>query len=141
MKKLHLLFQRLIVSVLWLGIGASCQKDPPEPDYECGIGCCTNVEVFFVNRLEGVPMDKVGSTSMVLKGYNLNEAIFPCLFQPKNEVFDSSPVTYNRTFTSADSIPPPFKFRVWGVLYKDRGFGVFGIPTYWVKFERVERVN
>lgn len=135
------LFNQLIAGVLWLLLGAGCQKDPPEPDYTCKRGCCIDDEVFFVEKLEAEPMDKTSSITMVLKSRGVEESVLVCLFQPKNSVFESSSPTYERQFPLSTSPTPPYRFRVWGALYRDRGIGFTGIPMYWVKFDRVEKIQ
>ncbi|TAE30614.1 MAG: hypothetical protein EAZ91_09785 [Cytophagales bacterium] len=47
----YTLFRQLIVGVLWLGMGASCQKDPPKP-ISCNDGSCCNSDSYQYDYIE-----------------------------------------------------------------------------------------
>jgi len=144
-------FYRLaIVGVLWLSIGAGCQKDPPLPKCDNGSCCWKDQDNKFIKRINNVPANFDG-ISFGLKeaisefeGRKLTGAIV-CENQweqigkmnlGRNVIID--PITNKvRLVDSTRQYP----YRLWGIVYEVKVLTITGAPLYSVYVDKVEKAQ
>ena len=145
--KQNQLYRLAIVGVLWLSIGAGCQKDPPLPECDNGSCCWPGEGLEFVKRANGTPADFDGlafsfkEAITEFKGVSLYGAL-TCPVQEQevtslnlkaNVFFD--PVTGKARL--ADSTQQ-YPYLVWGIIYKVDIPTIAGYPLHSIRVEKVE---
>ena len=149
--KQNQLYRLAIVGVLWLSIGAGCQKDPPEVQAKsCNDGTCCMQDTRqydYVETIEAQPADLLYGNLIFKNGFPTNA---------ERESFKSISLgicdlsrakTQNLPNTvPIDSIgmrlPYPYRYRVWGKVYSDKFVQTFGSsPFLMIYVEKIEKVN
>ena len=116
------LLNQLTVGVLWLVLGAGCQKDPPEPNPSgCRTGS-TNSDLKFVVRLNGVLLQQFSSNFIVLQ----TPIKDPRLSTSSNEIYGDVVCPLSSNYIEnivaerkQDPNGSTRQYKLWGVIYED----------------------
>jgi hypothetical protein len=148
MKK-NQLFRMAVVAVLWLCIGAGCNKDsdPTDPT-ECGPGCCfPNSSTRFAARLDGVLLRSAGEWYIFLE-----KDFYDVALLDRSDVEDREKKSNFLTICEVQkdywkslrtNLNRDKKYKVWGTVYVDiMTFTYVAFPMpYSVKIDRIEEVQ
>ena len=130
------LLRPIALSLLWLCFGLSCKKE--EVAASCDPSeCCGSFKYTLKQTLEGIPVDLLGTRSLVFeKPFEGRPSLPACINQWKMLE------PYERT-TYLDDPKPPLKYKVWGKIYHNMEVWNIGKPyeLYEVYIERIEKVN
>lgn len=147
-------FRTVTVGVLWLCMGASCQKDPPAP--KCDASCCFTDPLpqydLFAARLDGALLSDIKEVYVVLK-----DPVFDVTLKDRTDLKDSEKstrfllacqkqATYLKELEAKLKADPNYakqQYAVWGNVYWDFTSSTFNPypKPYAVYIEKIERVR
>lgn len=145
------------VGLLWLTLGAGCQKDPPKPNttLSCTNGTCCMQDAGqydYVETIENEPADLIRQT-LIFKNH------LPLSNDPKwyksstggkyksitlsvCSLSQAKIAGLKRTVPLETGAPYPYTYRVWGKVYHDPNYQtLLAIPVLFIYVDRIEEVK
>lgn len=149
-------FYRLaIVGMLWLSIGAGCQKDPPEAWVKsCNDGTCCMQDMQqydYVETIENLPADLIEKTLIFSRDLPLSNGP-EWLNQSTGDKYKANGAgvcdfTKYKLAGLQNTVPLdgsayPYQYRVWGKVYHASNRPTLvAKPVLYIYLEKIEKVN
>lgn len=137
------------IGVLWLALGAGCQKDPPQPQ-SCDNGTCCMQDTRqydYVETIENQPADLGGPPFFAKWGLALKNGI-PTKSQFQARGVQVCDLSLTKVINLKQTAPPPpdtssgpYHYRVWGKVYTDHSIPLVPPSYMYIYIDRIEEVN
>ena len=141
------------VGVLWLALGAGCQKDPPQSQ-SCDNGTCCMQDTRqydYVETIENQPADLLGVTLIFknLLPINNDPLWYNAGTGDKYKSLSAEICSLSKSKVSSlkNTVPLsgsnyPFRYRVWGKVYYDPNTQTtVATPVLFISIDRIDEVK